>query len=71
MRIRDVAKRLDVSESLVRGLLRTGRLKGYRHGLKRGIWRISEDQLQEYMHGAESVPPQAPTPRVKLKHLNL
>ena len=73
MRVGEVAKRLDISVSLVYGLLTAGRLKGTRHGLKRGTWRVSEEQLEEYLRGAEpkAAVPAIPPRRVKLRHLEL
>ena len=56
MRVGEVAKRLDISPSLVYALLTSGKLKGTRHGLKRGTWRVSEEQLAEYLSGAGPKP---------------
>ena len=56
--VREAAARLEMSQSLVYGLLIAGRLKGSRHGLGRGTWRISEEQLQEYLRQSEPKPPQ-------------
>jgi excisionase family DNA binding protein len=49
MNVKQVAERLEVSQSLVYGLLSAGKLQGSRHGLGRGTWRISEEQLQDYL----------------------
>jgi excisionase family DNA binding protein len=56
MRVRDAARRLEVSPSTIYGMLMAGKLRGTRHGLKRGTWRISEEQLREYLRQAEVVP---------------
>jgi excisionase family DNA binding protein len=56
MRVGEIAKRLDVSVSLVYNLLTEGKLRGTRHGLKRGTWRISEDQLAEYLESCQAEP---------------
>lgn len=62
MTVKEVAGRLELSVSLVYAMLKTGKLRGNRHGLRRGTWRISEEQLQEYLcstawAGASDVPP--------------
>ena len=56
MRVREVAKRLDVSKNLVYLLLKYGRIKGDRHGMKRGTWRVSEEQLAEYLESVQAEP---------------
>jgi excisionase family DNA binding protein len=69
MTVRDCARRLEVSLSLVYGLIAAGKLKCTRHGLGRGTIRISEEQLVAYLLAAErgeEIPPQE-----KLKHLHL
>lgn len=76
MTVREVAKRLEVSTSLAYRLIESGKLPCSRHGLGRGVIRVSEEQLAEYLAGAErreSAPPEpAPVPpRQRLKHLRL
>lgn len=51
MTVKQCAAHLEISPSLVYALLISGRLKGTRHGLGRGTWRISEAQLGEYLDG--------------------
>lgn len=71
MRVSDVAKRLDISVSLVSALLRSGRLEGRRFGMGRGVWRISEEQLEKYLASTEPKPiRQQPTVTGSFKHLN-
>jgi excisionase family DNA binding protein len=53
-----VAERLEVSRWLVYELLMAGKLQGSRHGLGRGTWRISEEQLQDYLSQSVAKPPQ-------------
>ncbi len=69
MTVKEAAERLEISVSLVYGLLTAGRLRGTRHGLGRGTWRISEQQLAEYLEAAAEGVPAAP--RRPLKHLQL
>jgi excisionase family DNA binding protein len=47
--VKEAAVRLDINRSLVYELLRAGKLQGSRHGLGRGTWRVSEEQLQDYL----------------------
>jgi excisionase family DNA binding protein len=56
--VKDAAARLEISDSLVYALLMTGKLRGSRHGLGRGTWRISEEQLQDYLEQSEPKQPQ-------------
>jgi excisionase family DNA binding protein len=73
--VREVARRLEISISLTYKLIDSGKLRCRRHGLGRGVIRVSEDQLADYLASAESEkrPSQSepPTPRVRLKHLRL
>jgi excisionase family DNA binding protein len=74
MTVRQTAEKLEISQSLVYSLLTTGKLKGSRHGLGRGTWRVSEEQLAEYLGGVESKHKPAPAEPVRtpqLKHLRL
>jgi excisionase family DNA binding protein len=56
--VKQAATRLEISRSLVYELLTAGRLQGSRHGLGRGTWRISEEQLREYLSQSVAKPPQ-------------
>jgi excisionase family DNA binding protein len=71
--VREIAERLNVSESNVYALVRSGRLGCYRIGNGRGAIRISEQTLQRYLNGCcqqEGVKPKT-TPRPRLKHIRL
>ena len=73
MRVKEIATRLDVSANTVYGLVSTGKLRCCRIGGGRGVIRISEEQLGEFLRSAETRPP-AVAPevrRVRLKHLRL
>ena len=73
MRVAEVARQLDISVSLVYQLLTTGRLRGTRHGMKRGTWRVSQEQLAQYQRESEATVDRPPEPapiRQRLKHLH-
>ena len=74
MTVRQAAIRLEVSQSTVYGLIAAGKLRCARVGLGRGVIRIQEDHLAEYLAGTETAPKSPPVPsRVPhgLKHLKL
>lgn len=73
MTVKEAADRLEVSVSLTYSLLTSGKLRGTRHGLGRGTWRVSESQLSAYLDSVESgAPPRAERPRpARLKHLKV
>lgn len=71
MRVREVAARLEISPSLVYQLIASGKLGCYRIGNGRGVVRVTEEQLQEYLRAAEPVKAQPPEIRVRLRHLRL
>jgi excisionase family DNA binding protein len=73
MRVGEVAKRLDVSTSLVYSLIASGKLRHLRVGMGRGCIRINEEQMAEYLRAAEPVKGTAPSPApgFKLRHLRL
>lgn len=47
--ILEVSEQLKVSESTVRGLVRSGKLRAYRIGGKRGRLRFKEEDLATYI----------------------
>lgn len=49
--IEQVAEELNVKQSLVRGLLKTGELRGIQVG-GRGLWRIATQDLEDYISQA-------------------
>ena len=73
MRVRDVAARLEVSQSLVYGLIASGQLACSRVGRGRGVIRVSEQQLAAFLRSVETstgkIAPAAPL--VRLRHLRL
>ena len=75
MTVPDVAERLEVSISLVYRLVQSGKLRCTRHGVGRGVIRISEAQLADYLatveHGAHPPPRDAPVTIPPLKHIRL
>jgi len=75
LKVQDVASRLEISVSLAYKLIESGKLRCSRHGLGRGVIRVSEDQLADYLASARHVKspsqPEVPRLRVRLKHLRL
>ena len=75
MTVREVAQRLEISVSLAYRLLASGKIRCNRHGIGRGVIRVSEDQLIEYLASSEGghqrLPPRPAPPRPRLKHLRL
>jgi excisionase family DNA binding protein len=77
--VRQVAERLNCSESFVRRLIASGRLKHHVLGAVHGGKRISELQLAEYLRATErggmekrrSTPTKRAKPDLALKHLSL
>lgn len=71
MTVKQVAHRLEVSPATVYGLVAAGRLKCYRIGSGRGVIRIGEEHLAEFLKGAEPRQEIPQAPRARLKHLRL
>jgi excisionase family DNA binding protein len=46
--VRDVAARLGVSPSLVYALVSAGRIRHERHGMGRGVIRVTPEAVEEY-----------------------
>jgi excisionase family DNA binding protein len=73
--VKQAAGRLEVSQATVYSLVAAGKLRCVRIGNKRGVIRILDDHLAEYLKQAEPVAQQPPAPpaarRVILKHLDL
>jgi excisionase family DNA binding protein len=73
--VRDAAQRLEISVSLVYRLIESGKLRCTRHGLGRGVIRVSEAQLADYLASVERGPrpslPESATLKLRLKHLRL
>jgi excisionase family DNA binding protein len=73
MNVRQVASRLEVSIATIYSLIASGRLRHYRIGNGRGVVRVSEEQLADYLKSSEPtvMPTSVYPPRIRLKHLNL
>ena len=73
--VNEVAGRIGVSVACIYGLVASKELACYRVGQRRGVIRISQEQLQAYLNkGTAPVPATiapAPQPKVNLKHLQL
>jgi len=67
--VRAVALRLRCSRATVYSIIASGRLRCYRIGTGRGAIRVSEEQIAEFLSGAEAGATAAPSRPVKLKHL--
>jgi excisionase family DNA binding protein len=75
MDVGETSERLEVSKATVYALVASGKLRCSRIGVGRGVIRISEEQLAEYLRGAETKAVDRSTapapPPFKLKHLRL
>jgi excisionase family DNA binding protein len=73
--VREVARRLEISVSLTYRLIESGKLRCSRHGMGRGVIRVSEAQLADYLATVERGPraslPESASPRPRLKHIRL
>jgi excisionase family DNA binding protein len=74
-KVKVVAERLQCSQATIYALIASGRLRCYRIGTGRGALRVSEEQMAEFLSGAESrhaEPAPQPTRRLpKLRHLHV
>ena len=75
--VKEAAARLGVSANLVYLLCARAKIRHERHGLGRGVIRITPEALDEYRKqatvagaGGAAIPPPAPS-RVKLTHIKL
>jgi excisionase family DNA binding protein len=72
--VKQTATRLEVSVATVYGLVASGKLKHYRIGNGRGVIRIAEEHLTEFLERAEpraAITRTPPPPAPRLKHLRL
>lgn len=53
MKVKEAAAMLEVSPCIVYGLVAAGQLRHYRVGRGRGVIRIAEEHVREYLMGAE------------------
>lgn len=69
--VKEAARRLGLSSSLVYSLCAFGLIRHFRHGRpgKRGTIRISEEAIAEYQESCRSERP--PAPPMELKHIHL
>ena len=73
--VKDVASRLNVSQSCIYQLVETGKIPHHRIGVGRGAIRFTEDDITEYLQNARELAThrgaQSPAGRPKLKHIKL
>lgn len=73
--VKDVAQRLNVSQSCIYQLVETGKIPHHRIGVGRGAIRFTEDDLADYLQNARELAKhggtQSPSGRPKLKHIKL
>lgn len=73
VRVKEAAARLEVCASTVYQLIESGVLGHYRIGTGRGVVRITEDHIAEYLARSEQVakplPAPAPKREIRLRHL--
>lgn len=62
MKVKEAAAMLEVSPCIVYGLVAAGQLRHYRVGRGRGVIRIAEEHVREYLMGAEKGPRVAAPP---------
>ena len=75
MTVREVARSLEISVSLTYKLIESGKLRCSRHGMGRGVIRVSEAQMADYLamaeRGPRPTPPESCVCRMRLKHIQL
>jgi len=71
--VQDVAVILKVSNSLVYGLVASGKIVCHRIGQGRGAIRIRREDIEEFLAGcrSEQKPTMPRVPRPRLKHIKL
>ncbi len=71
--VQDVADELNVSASLLYGLIAAGEIECYRIGRRRGTIRVRREDLDRYLENCRVASGTAPerVPRQQLKHLRL
>jgi excisionase family DNA binding protein len=57
MRVKDVAERIEVSTRTVYDLIAARKPRCHRIGMGRGTIRVTEEQLADFLAGAETRPP--------------
>jgi len=56
MKLSEVARYLRVSNSMVKRLIKKGKLKGYKGDEKLGWWYVTEEDLQDYLNRLNPTP---------------
>ncbi|MBI1314016.1 helix-turn-helix domain-containing protein [bacterium] len=73
--VKDVADRLNVSQSCIYQLVETGKIPHHRIGVGRGAIRFTEDDISEYLQNARELATAGghsrSATRPKLKHIKL
>ena len=69
--VKQAAKELSISVSLVYALVATGKIRHERHGIGRGVIRIPKEALDEYRKQSTVTGAASAAPVLKLKHLKL
>lgn len=71
--VKEVAERLRVSPACVYALVTNGQLPAVRIGIRRGVIRFTDEDLQDFINAARSKPAQPPPsrPRRVLKRIVL
>ena len=73
--VKDVAQRLNVSQSCIYQLVETGKLPHHRIGIGRGAIRFSEEDIAKYLEVTRKEPQESSSSHTnqsrRLKHLKL
>lgn len=72
--VKHAAQKLNVSQSTVYALVSSGQLKCHRIGVGRGVIRISQSAIDDYLNACAAHVqghPKRWTPRPQLKHIRL
>lgn len=70
--VKDAAVRLNVSTSTIYSLIKCGQLRSHRVGVGRGVIRVSEANISDYLQSSASVIDRPPRHRRQsLKHIRL
>lgn len=65
------AQRLNVSTATIYGLINSGQLRCHRIGTRRGVIRVSEDNIREFLESSQSEAsvPESVAVTTKFQHL--
>jgi excisionase family DNA binding protein len=74
MTVKQAAARLEVSVATTYGLIASGKLRCYRIGNGRGVVRIADEHIAEFLQASAPAAKQLPSPppprQITLKHLH-